>query len=1151
MNIREIYLAASSIDDPKLRAMFLATVCRDDHRLRQRIEQLLAASGKAEQVLDQPQRALQQLAQEGVRQVADPDGSDVAHVSSGANVSTQLGHLPTGTIIGPYQLLQVLGEGGMGVVYSAKQSTPVPRQVALKILRPLDASRNVLARFEQERQALAMMDHSSIAKILDAGSTAEGLPYFAMELVKGIPINQYCDQENLSPQERLELFIPVCSAVQHAHQKGIIHRDLKPSNILVALYDGKPVPKIIDFGVAKAVGLRLSNESIYTEIGSIVGTLEYMAPEQAELNNLDIDTRADVYSLGVVLYELLTGEPPFTRQQLKSAAFEEMIRIIREVDPPKPSTKVSSSNEAASVAAHRRLEPKQLAIALSGDLDWVVMKALAKERTQRYQTIGEFSADIQRFLNIEPVAAGPPSFTYRARRFLRRNKTLSAAALVAMLAVIAGVIGISVGVIQARTALVAERAALEEKSRALIAEAQSRREAEMANQKTMQAFDSLTSSFTERWLSRQDELTQDDRNFLSEILAFYEDIAKKKNGNTQASNQIRVVGLRKAADLHFALGGTQEAFENYQKADQLYKELAPTAPNPSEYLNGEAHCLRMLAILLDQQGDSKRSEQFRRQAIKILTDLVNSGSAETATCVEYVESLTDFGSFLHRHGKNSEADIAFQQAEMAFHRVEDRITSPSGRQSLYASMLYIRCYFLRELGRVNEVLADGKKAIELYAALLESGHDSAKVRRGICSLHILLGSIYRGRGELELAQTEYQSALDAAQALVDHFPLVPQHGVELLEAHRILGENYNSQGNPQTAVSEFQKALAISKRLLEDFPNELQHQLRQGELSFSMGLALRTIGDYAGAQRELEESVRLGRMVVEKSGEPVRYQRTLANSLHALANVHVVNQDFDAAKQFHQDSIAIRKKMFDSNPEVVGLAQELGGNYCDFGQMLIIEDRPAEAVQQLDLATEILQEHLRSHPLQQSAKRYLRTARKQRGVAQMKLENWKEALTDFEKTNELGEGDDRAQIRQNRLVCISHIDPDWGIREAEALLKLEAIEPQDQFAAARAFAQISGTHVDASKCKLAAERCLQLLKSLNETGALRNPVTLDRHDEFRNLGQHADFNSFIESMKLARKSDFQDAVRWPLDFLTTNRIEESRNLEPKIPTSDK
>jgi serine/threonine protein kinase len=348
---------------------------------------------------------------------------------------------------GRYKIREKLGEGGMGAVFVADQIEPVQRRVALKLIKGEFATSATLARFEQERQALALMDHPNIAKVFDAGvgqlPPAFGpgsSPYFAMELIKGIPITVYCDDAKLTPKERLDLFIPVCNAVQHAHQKGIIHRDLKPSNILVGLYDGKPMPKIIDFGVAKATGPRLSQQSIYTEIGSLIGTLEYMSPEQADFKNIDIDTRTDIYALGVVLYELLTGTVPFKQSELAAVGIVEMLIMIKEVSPPRPSTKISHSGTLTAVAANRKLEPARLTRLLRGDLDWIVMKALVKEREHRYQTANALAADIDRFLNDQPVLAGPPSLSYRLRKFIRRNRSQVVAAALVLLALIAGII---------------------------------------------------------------------------------------------------------------------------------------------------------------------------------------------------------------------------------------------------------------------------------------------------------------------------------------------------------------------------------------------------------------------------------------------------------------------------------------------------------------------------------------------------------------------------------------------------------------------------------------------------------------------------------------------------------------------------------------
>ncbi len=310
--------------------------------------------------------------------------------------------------------------------------------MALKIIKPGMDTHQVIARFEAERQALAMMDHPNIARVLDAGTTEAGRPYFVMELVKGVPMTQYCDEHQLPPRERLELFLEVCHAVQHAHHKGIIHRDLKPTNVLVAEYDQRAVPKIIDFGVAKAIGQRLTEKTMFTEFGQVVGTIDYMSPEQAKFNQLDIDTRTDIYSLGVLLYELLTGETPLDRKRLHAAAFDEMLRIIREEDPPKPSQRLSTSSTRASVAACRHTEPKKLALLVRGELDWIVMKALEKDRNRRYETANGLGMDIQRYLSDEHVLACPPSAAYRLRKFVRRNKTALATGLVVALALVRG-----------------------------------------------------------------------------------------------------------------------------------------------------------------------------------------------------------------------------------------------------------------------------------------------------------------------------------------------------------------------------------------------------------------------------------------------------------------------------------------------------------------------------------------------------------------------------------------------------------------------------------------------------------------------------------------------------------------------------------------
>jgi eukaryotic-like serine/threonine-protein kinase len=336
-----------------------------------------------------------------------------------------------GTRIGPYKLLQQIGEGGFGVVYMAEQDKPVHRRVAVKIIKPGMDSAQVIARFEAERQALALMDHLNIAKLLDARATDGGRPFFVMELVHGVPLTKYCDDGHLTVHESIALFVPVCRAVQHAHQKGIIHRDLKPSNVLVCLYDGQPVPKVIDFGVAKAVEsatMRLTDRTMFTQFGQIIGTFEYMSPEQAEMSQLGVDTRSDIYSLGVTLYELLTGSTPLARRRLQEASLGDVLKMIKEEEPPKPSMRLSGTREAARIAAARRTEPVKLGKLLRGEPDWVVMKCLEKDRVRRYDTANALARDLERYLHGEPVEAGPPGAAYRLRKLARKRRRSSAIA---------------------------------------------------------------------------------------------------------------------------------------------------------------------------------------------------------------------------------------------------------------------------------------------------------------------------------------------------------------------------------------------------------------------------------------------------------------------------------------------------------------------------------------------------------------------------------------------------------------------------------------------------------------------------------------------------------------------------------------------------
>lgn len=451
---KAVFCEALEITDPVQRREFLDRACGTDHELREAVEKLLALSARAGDFFQDCAPALE---------------PDAAHVLSAAEAALEP-ELHESKHIGPYKLLQKLGEGGYGVVYMAEQQKPIRRRVALKIIKLGMDTRNVIARFEAERQALALMDHPNIARVLDAGATETGRPYFVMELVYGVKITEYCDQNRVGMRERLELFIQVCNAVQHAHQKGIIHRDLKPSNIMVTMHDGVPVPKVIDFGIAKATEQRLTDKTLFTSYAQLMGTPAYMSPEQMELSGLNLDTRSDIYSLGVLLYELLTSHTPFDTTELLKSGVEQMRRTICERDPLSPSARLKTltNEELTRTARKRHIEPPRLLTQLRGELDWIVLKCLEKDRTRRYATANALAMDVERYLREDVVLARPPSRMYRLQKLVRRNRIvflLGAAAVAALL----------LGTVISAVMFVKER-------EARTSEAQLRKEAELREQ---------------------------------------------------------------------------------------------------------------------------------------------------------------------------------------------------------------------------------------------------------------------------------------------------------------------------------------------------------------------------------------------------------------------------------------------------------------------------------------------------------------------------------------------------------------------------------------------------------------------------------------------------------------------------------------------
>jgi len=498
-------------------------------------------------------------------------------------------------------------------------------------------TRQVIARFEAERQALALMDHPNIARVLDAGATQTGRPYFVMELAKGVPLTEYCDANRLSTPERLALFIEVCHAVQHAHQKGIIHRDLKPSNVLVTLHDGKPVPKIIDFGVAKATSQRLTEKTMFTSYGQMIGTPAYMSPEQAEMGGLDVDTRSDIYALGVLLYELLTGTTPFDEKHLRSAGYQEIQRIIREVEPLKPSTRLSNRKDTlASVAASRRTDPARLARLVRGDLDWIVMKTLEKDRARRYETADGLVLDIQHHLAHEPVLAGPPGAAYRARKFLRRHRTGVAAGLLVFLALGAGLAAATVGLLRARdSARVAEQEADRATQEAAKAEAVTR-------------FFQETLAFVDPQNARGREVT---------VRAVF-DRAAKNIGTKFAGQPLVEAAVRETlGTTYLALGDYAAGHAQLSSAFGIRRQIL-----------GEEHpdtlsSMMNLGNALNDQGKAAEAEQMHRQVLEVRERVLGKEHPGT------LASMVNLGNALHNQGKYAEAEQMYRQVLEAKERV--------------------------------------------------------------------------------------------------------------------------------------------------------------------------------------------------------------------------------------------------------------------------------------------------------------------------------------------------------------------------------------------------------------------------------------------------------------------------------------------------
>jgi serine/threonine protein kinase len=782
--VEAIFSAALAKCSPEERAAYLDAACGGDPEQRRRVERLLEAHPKLGSFLqgDAPDP------------VATIDGPPA--------------HESPGTAIGPYKLMEQIGEGGMGTVYMAEQTHPVRRLVALKVIKAGMDTCQVLARFDAERQALALMDHPNIAKVLDAGATAAGRPYFVMDLVKGVPITRYCDERRLTPRERLELFIPVCQAVQHAHQKGIIHRDLKPSNVLVGLYDGQPVPKVIDFGVAKATGQKLTEATLFTGFGAVVGTPEYMSPEQAQLDNLDIDTRSDVYALGVLLYELLTGTTPLDCCRLKEAALLEVLRVIREEDPQRPSTRLSTTEDLPSIAACRNVEPRKLSGLLRGELDWIVMKALEKDRNRRYETANALARDVQRYLADEVVEARPPSTGYRLRKFARRNKGRVLAAALVLLALVAGTVGTTWGYLRAERARKAEARRAESERLAKLDAQQQKAAAEAAEKAARGEAEKvkvINEFLTHDLLSQAEPANNavEDKVTLLEVLdRAAANVGERLAGQPELEQALRVT-----------IAATYHGLAAWEKAEAQRRVLLDSARRQGAESVETYRAMSNLAHILGHRGQiGVETQTMAETAEKGLERLLGPDHPETLAAMSILAS-----AYLHAQ----KLDLALPLLEKTL-RLRKAKLGPEHPETLLSMHKLAVGY--QVAGKLDRALPLHEETMRLSKAKLGSNHpDTLNAAGG-------LAACYRVAGKLDQALPLLEGALRLMKA-----KLGPDHP-DTLNAMIHLAVAYRDAGKRERALPLFEETLRLSRaKLGPDHPDTLASMNQLASCYWSQG----------------------------------------------------------------------------------------------------------------------------------------------------------------------------------------------------------------------------------------------------------------------------------------------------------------------------
>ncbi len=944
------------------RDAYLDDACRGNPGLKAGVEQLLAAHDQAGRFLAQgPEvpvaggpktlaatgtdalsiatNAAETIAAE-THESAKTSASETlgfAENAIGATKSTTVGparkNRPDGFVPGQvialrYTLRNLLGEGGLGTVYLAEQSEPVKRQVALKLIKLGMDSRAVLARFDAERQALALMDHPNIARVYDGGTTETGQPFFVMELVNGLPITDYCDRKRLPVRARLELFVAVCQAVQHAHQKGIIHRDLKPSNVMVTEVDGRPTPKVIDFGVAKATEFDLTDQSL-GDTGAIVGTPTYMSPEQADPSSMDIDTRTDVYALGVILYELLAGSPPLDASQFKRGALLEMLRMVREVDPPRPSTKVSTAEGLPSIAAGRSIDPTQLKRALTGDLDWIVMKALEKDRTRRYETANGFAADINRHLSSEPVLAAPPSRVYRTNKFVRRHRNGVLAASLVLLSLLGGLAAVA-AVQTAANARLAASLARETKANTALNEAngqltKSRAAVEARYKLATDAIKTFHTGVSEDFLLKEEKFKELRNRLLKSASDFYGKLGALLGKDTDiASRRALAQSNFELAGLTAKVGRNEDALAAHRAVLAAHEAMAAEPGAGALAKVDVGRSLIAVAWLLEATGKTDEALASYRRSESLLAGPARadpSARAALAAC------RSKMGWLLQTTGKSADALAAYRLAradQEALAAVPE--ASNDARHDLADTVLRIGV-LLGETGKPSQEEAEYRRALEIYQKLADDNPAVTKFRSSLAISHDVLGLLLDKAGKPAEAEAEHRKGLALLQKLADDHPAVTEFRSELAWSHNNLGAVLNHMGKPVAAAAEFRKMLALQQKLADDNPAVTEFRSSLALSHLNHGILLGEAGNPAEAEAECRKALALWQKLADDNRAVTEFPKWLAKSHNWLANLLSKTGNPAEAEAEFRKAVAIRQKLVDDNPSDIDLRGGLSYDY--------------------------------------------------------------------------------------------------------------------------------------------------------------------------------------------------------------------------------